>query len=365
MRTHDPSFKPPFCPNPQCVHHGRPEGFEYRRAGSYERLCEPTRIRRFKCRTCNRGFSTQTFDTTYYLKRPDLQQPLFDALTSCSAFRQLGRSYKVAHSTLQRQASRLGRHCLLYERVHGPRQPPKEPVAIDGFVSFEYSQFWPFELNVMVGRASHYVYAMTESELRRSGRMTSAQKSKRALLEARHGKPDPQATRKAIEALTWLAAPVPAPLDVFSDEHRAYPQAFKRVPHAITHRTVTSRRCRTARNPLFVVDLLDLLLRHSGSNHKRETIAFSKRRQGALERAAVTQAWRNHVKRIRENDPRSPTPAMTLGLAESPLTTADVLIRRLFPTLVPLPEPLNAWYWRKVPTRQIPNGTRHHLKRAA
>ena len=56
---------------------------------------------------------------------------------------------------------------------------------------------------------------------------------------------------------------------------------------------------------------------------------------------------------------------MTLGLAESPRTAADVLIRRLFPTLVPLPEPLSAWYWRKVPTRQIPHGTRHALKRAA
>jgi len=35
------------------------------------------------------------------------------------------------------------------------------------------------------------------------------------------------------------------------------------------------------------VNLADLLLRHTGANHKRETIAFSKRRQGALYRVAI------------------------------------------------------------------------------
>ena len=44
---------------------------------------------------------------------------------------------------------------------------------------------------------------------------------------------------------------------------------------------------RTPQNPLFPVNLSDLLIRHTGGNHKRETIAFSKRRQGALYRIAV------------------------------------------------------------------------------
>jgi hypothetical protein len=43
----------------------------------------------------------------------------------------------------------------------------------------------------------------------------------------------------------------------------------------------------TTQNPLFPVNLADLLLRHSSVNHKRETLAFSKRRQGALYRVAI------------------------------------------------------------------------------
>jgi hypothetical protein len=49
----------------------------------------------------------------------------------------------------------------------------------------------------------------------------------------------------------------------------------------VTHRTISSRALRDTRNPLFAINLLDLLIRHSGANHKRETIAFSKRRQSA------------------------------------------------------------------------------------
>src|SRR6185369_10164613 len=109
----------------------------------------------------------------------------------------------------------------------------------------------------------------------------------------------------------------------------------------------------------------DLLMRHSGANHKRETIAFSKRRQAALERAAIFQTWRNFMKRTSERRRKSPTPAQLLGLASRALGLDDVLARRLFPSRIPLPPTLAEVYWRRVPTRQIQPGTRHALRLAA
>ena len=365
MLTSHPSFTPPFCPNPACLHHRDPSGWQYHRHGTFERQAPPHVIRRFRCRHCRRCFSTQTFDTTYFLKRPELQQPLMQALTACSALRQASRVLRCHVSTLQRQASRLGRHCLLFEQSRRPAAPPDEALVLDGFVTFEYSQYWPFEINTLVGERSHFVYGFTDSELRRSGRMTAAQKRKRARLELLHGKPAPHATRDAVRALLLLAAPQPAALCVLSDEHQAYPQAMRSLPHRFEHETVSSRRCRTRNNPLFAADLLDLLIRHGSSNHKRETIAFSKRRQGALERMAVLKAWRNRQKRISERRPDSPTPAMALGLETRPLRPEDILDRRLFPSLVPLPQPLGRYYWRDIETRQVPSGTRHALRYAA
>jgi transposase-like protein len=359
-------FDAPFCPRPACPHHRDPKGFRYRPHGFFCRQKPPWVVARFKCLTCGRTFSTQTFKTTYWLKRPELQVPLFEARMSCAALRQFARTAGVSASTAQRQVSRLGRHCMLFQHQQARRLVPQEPVAIDGFMTFEYSQYWPFEINLLVGATSDFVYAYTDSELRRSGRMTAAQKRRRQELEDTFGKPDPHATRKAIVKLVRQAAPEPCTLDAVTDEHRAYPRAFGELPHAIAHRTVSSRRCRTTpHNPLKAVDLLDLLLRHCNANHKRETIAFSKRRQGAQEQMALAQVWRNFMKKRNENDPASLTPAQLLGLTPRRLTVPDVLARRLFPSHFDLPPPLDDYYWRRVPTRQVPRGTRHELTYAA
>ena len=364
MLTSDPRFRPPFCPWPKCRFHRDERGFSWVFRGTYQRKAKPHEIRRFQCRGCRRGFSTQTFDTTYYLKRPDIQQPLFHMLVACTAFRQGGRSLSVEGSTLERQASRLGRHCLLFQQMKAPLTERTEPLVLDGFVTVEYSQYWPFELNLLVGADSHFVYGFTESELRRSGGMTPFQKQRRDVLEARYGRPAPDATVRAVRQLLDLAIPADSHVTIRSDEHAAYPRAFRQSRRRINHRTVSSRRCRTRQNPLFAVDLADLLLRHSGANHTRETIAFSKRRQGALERAAVFQVWRNFMKRTSERDRQSPTPGEHLGLASKRLDVPAVLYRRLFVTRIGLPDPLLSYYRRDVPTRQIPNGTTHRLKRA-
>jgi hypothetical protein len=103
-------------------------------------------------------------------------------------------------------------------------------------------------------------------------------------------------------------------LELHSDEHRDYPLALARQQHLkeVRHHTISSRALRDSRNPLFAINLLDLLIRHSGANHKRETIAFSKRRQSAAERLWLLVVWRNHVKSFSERK-RDATPAMRAG----------------------------------------------------
>jgi len=150
-----------------------------------------------------------------------------------------------------------------------------------------------------------------------------------------------------------------------SDEHPAYPRAWQRLSdRRIVHETVSSRQARTPANPLFAANLLDLLIRHSSANHKRETIAFSKRRQSAAERLAVLQVWRNYLKSFSERK-RDATPAQRLGLTTRKLTVDDVLAQRLFPSRVRLPERLARYYWRLTPTRGLANPRVHRLRLAA
>ena len=111
------------------------------------------------------------------------------------------------------------------------------------------------------------------------------------------------------------------------------------------------------------LNLLDLLVRHGSGNHKRETIAYSKRRQCAAMRLAIFLVWRNYV-RLRRVRRCSESPAMLLGLCSSRLTVDEVLSRRLFVYLVDLQGRWREYYWSAVETRGLKVNRRHDLKRA-
>ncbi len=288
------------------------------------------------------------------MKRPELLRPTFDALADgCTGLRQLGRRLEAAPSTLQTHAERAGRHALLFLAQHAPPPPPAEPLVIDGFESFAYSQYHPLHVNVAVGAESQFLYAFTGAELRRKGRMSLAQKARRAVLEGEQGRPAKDAIERSVEALLEPLAPEGSTLRIRSDEHGAYPRAFRRLQGvSVHHERTSSKAARTARNPLFPVNRLDLLARHGGANHKRETIAFSKRFGAVLERFAVFAVWLNFCK-SRSEKRRDATPAQVLGLTQGKLSSADVLLTRLFPSRIELSPEAQRVFNRAVPTRAL------------
>ena len=261
-------------------------------------------------------------------------------------------------------AARLGRHALLYLAAHRPPNPVREPLVIDGFESFAHSQYQPLHLNTVVGAESHFVYGFTQTLLRRKGRMTERQKAKRERMEATYGRPAPWALEHDMAAALRIAAPTPQPLTVRSDEHPAYPRAFRRLQgYTMRHERTPSVETRTPGNPLFPVNLIDLLLRHNSANHKRETIAFSKRHQAALDRAAPLVLWRNFTKPFSENHGGG-TPAMRVGLARTPLSLKELLRERMFAKRVSLPTPWSDYYRRRLKTFGVPPMRPHTLARA-
>lgn len=357
-------FTPPFCPNPACDFHRDPQGWRFVRWGTYVRTCPRVRtVARYRCSHCRRTFSRQTFATTYWLRRPELLVPIAKALVAASGLRQIARSLACSPSTVQTHTGRVGRHALLFQETHRPPLP-REPLVVDGFESFAFSQNYPLHLNLAVGAESHFVYAFTESELRRKGRMTAAQRERRAREERSVGRPDPRAIEKGITALLAWVVPSGAEVLVRSDEHRAYPRAVARLrDRRIRHEVTSSREARTAGNPLFAVNRQDAMLRHSSANHRRETLAYSKLRAAVIERAAWQALFMNYLKSFSEKR-RDATPAQRLGQATRKLTVREVLRVRLFPSRMALGPELRRYYERRVATRRIPQMRPHALRYA-
>ena len=362
MSTRADTFIPPHCPNPNCQFHNvLRRGWRFKRIGTYWRQVAPHRIRRFLCLHCRRSFSTQTFSTSYWLKRPDVLPALLTKTTGAMANRQIARDLGVAPSTIDRQLSRLGRHCLLFHHERLRHAKPAQRIAIDGFVSFEHSQYWPFHHHLAVEPGTDFMLHFTDSEVRRSGTMTPAQKRRRIQLEAAHGRPDPQAVYKDIRHLLEVVTGGQPQVTILSDGHAAYRKALRHLRCGIVHQVTSSRERRDASNPLFSINLVDMLLRHSSANHRRETIAWSKRRQASAERLVVFLVWRNYLKGRREKARGSPTPAQARGMVAHRMTVGELLERRLFIGHAQLPERWRQYYWREVSTRVLERQRRHDL----
>jgi len=335
-------------------------------------------VPRFRCRSCRRSFSRQTFATSYYLKRPELLLPVAAGLVAGSAHRQIARSFGCAPSTVTRLSARLGRHALLLQALALEHLAGRlrEPLAADHFETFEFSQDFPFGVLTLVGRDSWFVYGLDPAPHARTGTITpfqAARLSTRPRIPRRGGYT--ASFRRGIDLVLPLAA---TSVRIACDGKEQYLRAArahpgrKRIelevhPNPVrgTKGTPRSAAALARDRALFPVDQWHALLRHTRADHKRETIAFGRRLNAILERLFLATVWKNFIKGRSERRPDPDTPAMHVGLADRPWTWRRVLASRLFVGRSALSPLLRCLYWRNWDTPVLPNNQHHRLRYAA
>jgi len=214
--------------------------------------------------------------------------------------------------------------------------------VFDHFETFVRSQQERLGIATAVGQRSWFVHALHGAGYLRLGRRSHR---KRALKSSPVAPPPGQVVGSTLKTLENLLRRTPGGLDLVSDDHPAYRAAVRRlnlrataslpirhVIHANPDRSPGHDRDRARQRDraLFGVDLLHKLLRHSQAHHKRETIAFGRKRQSVVGRAALFAVWRNMIKKITERRPTRLTPAMLVGLTSRSWTWAEVCAERLF-----------------------------------
>jgi hypothetical protein len=265
-------------------------------------------------------------------------------------------------------AERLGRHAILFHaRCLEHVSDLSEWVVHDHFETFIGRQDHALGVGTAVGAASWFVYDVDPAPHRGSGRRPD--RAEAELLTPT--KSYVSSIRRTIQA---LLAKVPAP-------KRLALRVDGRVDYkaAVLHSEIRSRvLLRVHPNPkrgpkgsprsaeaiardwaMFPVDQLHQLLRHTCSDHKRETIAFGRRLESILGRAHLMAVWKNFVKARSERKPDRSTPAMKLGLADGRWHWERVLSRRLF-RLRSSASPAALKLYRKRWTPELPTFERAH-----
>jgi transposase-like protein len=361
-------FRPPFCPNPQCRQHSG-ENLWFKRHGTYSRKCDGRVVQRWMCRVCGRLFSQQTFALTYYLKKPEHLADIAAGAVAGSANRQIARSLKISHSTVTLQLARLARHAmLLHLSCLGSIKAIEEPIVYDDFESFVFSQDHAYGMGTPIGQMSRFLFGLDYAPHRIGRRRRSA----RRRVGKEHRRPGAYA-RSFRASLDRLLAKVPQgrQLELITDGHLAYKSVVATHPERqrICHRVypnprrdaVGSRKAKVRHGEMYVVDALHKFIRHTIAHHRRETIAFGRRLNAAIERAFVFLVWRNLIKGFSERKPDRTTSAMRLGLCRRPWDWARILTKRLFPSHWTIPARWWSVYCREIVTEVLGPNTRHSL----
>ncbi|NIM01414.1 MAG: hypothetical protein GTN89_11325 [Acidobacteria bacterium] len=263
--------------------------------------------------------------------------PVANLLVSGCANRQIARHLGCAPSTVTRLSVRLGQHAHRFLELSIARLAGiGEPVVLDHFETFVRSQQERLGIATAVGQTSWFVYALQGAGyLRLRGRS----RRKRALKRQPTSPPPGSVVDSTQRILECVLRRSPGGLDLISDDHPAYRVVVRRLGSSIRHQVHANpdrspggdaTRVRARDRALFAVDLLHKLLRHSQAHHRRETIAFGRKRASALGRAALFAVWRNMIKLVSERRPTRLTPAMRIELTSRPWTWVDVCARRLF-----------------------------------
>lgn len=306
----------PFCPNARCeLHLQAPPHPWFSRVGSYATKAFGI-VPRYRCRACRKTFSPQTFSLDYYAKRTLDYRDLLDRHSGSMSLRGIARAVKASCGTVQNRLERLSRQALALHAQLRPLASPHEDVCIDGFVSFDVSQFFPSEITISLLADSRFVLDLSHATRKRSGSMTASQKRRAARLY-----PcvvfEPRAIERSFhELLTSLESERPPtaanPLVIVTDEKKEYERALRRSPlfrnqddhHRLAHLRVSSKLPRTYSNPLFAANYLDREIRKDLANHHRETTCFSRNVSNAMDRLALYLIDHNYRKKYLIKAPR-------------------------------------------------------------
>ena len=113
-------FWPPRCPNSNCRQSASSDRGGFFRHGYYSSHAREHRIPRFLCRSCRTTMSSQTFDSTYRLRRPELDDAIEREVARGTSLRGVARTLGINRKTVTRRLRRSGALtvALAQERKH-------------------------------------------------------------------------------------------------------------------------------------------------------------------------------------------------------------------------------------------------------
>lgn len=290
-----------FCPRIGCLNHRPDAGSShhwYRPFGHYHTRAFGT-VQRYRCLSCKKTFSDQTFSLNYYLKKNTDFRAFARALNSRASDLFCARHFGYSSASVQTRVDRLARNGMFMHARVRHTLGLHEPLVADGLESYTAAKYFPNNINVLIGKDSEYVYAYNLCHFKRKGRMSEEQKRKAAkLYEGKCFIANEMQSRftELLHTIKPLLHRRSAEtVELHTDENPAYVAAVREVEGLKQLRT-SSRSVRDRSNPLFAVNYFDRLIRKDLVNHRRKSICFARDDRNMMSRFAWYVCAHNYFK---------------------------------------------------------------------
>jgi len=321
-------FQPSCCPYRPCSRHLDPEPRFCIRFGTYKPACRPHPVQRFRCKTCRRTFSRQTFRADFRDRKPYLNAALFGLVTSGVGIRQSARQVGLSLRCAELKLRKIGRH--LRRLNLNLRQ------AFESQVSFHFDELETYEerrnarplsVPVLIESESRYIVWAESAPIRPRGTMTSKRLKAIKESELRYGIRKDTSRRSVKRTLRRGAdlAGESALIRLQTDEKSSYPGLARRVfgKARLQHIKTNSKLVRATWNPLFAINHEEAVMRDLMGRLRRESWLVSKKRRHLDLALHFHMAYRNLVRRRFNTDEESP--AQLLGFLPRRLRPTELL----------------------------------------
>jgi len=321
-------FKPNCCPYLSCSRHLKPTRDFFVRFGSYRAKCRSHSIPRFRCRTCLRTFSRQTFRADFRDHKPHLNAALFTMVSSGIGIRQCGRNLGLTLRCTELKLRKIGRHLRRLNLNLQGQLGADARLHFDEFESYEGQRNTrPLTIPVLIESETRFIVWAESAQIRPTGKMSEKRLKAIARAEDRHGIRKNQ-SRWVVRRVLQRAAAITrqsACVILATDEKWTYPGIASGAFGAerLMHLRTNSKLARTTWNPLFPVNSEEAIMRDLMGRLRRESWLVSKKRRFLDIALQVHMCYRNLVRKRFNRDKESP--AQLLGFLPRRLRPSEVL----------------------------------------
>ncbi len=298
-----------YCPNRHCQNYKHPpadSGWMRKKGFIYTKRIG--RIQRYQCKKCHRTFSLSYFSIDHYIHRNLSYIKLLDHLVSGSGIRDMARAFHCSPQMIINRLMRLSRRItsVCAKEIHDLEL--NESVAADGLENFILSQYFPTNVNILVGQRSQFIYMFNAYHFKRKGICTEEQKIQKQKLYRDACFERKAASHRFREILDYLSTKADKSslktIIIDTDEHPIYRYQFnnhRSLSPKILHRTTNSLVERNYLNKLFPCNYIDRQIRKDLAEYIRETVQFGRNMNNSMDRFSCYSFWHNFLKPFRIN----------------------------------------------------------------